>query len=395
MSLARKLGEGGHFQRTTRCKGHHATRSSSAASPATPNQCDGHDETLRSEGIGDRIGGHLRLGRGSVRRPRGDGRLDGGGGLDGSGRRELAVETRRPREAERVAGGASAHGRDPEQVVEQLDGAGREGARRAVQREDGQRERAVGGRLLVRARVVGVLRHRLGEREEAGEHREEADPEAPHVGRVAVVAQLEQHLGRHVRLAPAHVVEHLALGPLAHELVRPAQHGAWAEVAIADVLVREAEVGELARAAGADQHVLELQVAVGDPLRVQELDRADDLAEAAQRLGLGQDALPAPIRVGHLVSAVQPDDALVMRDLAQQPNLGQDLGPLHSGRIDHFRGDRLTGALLVSRHVHAAERAAADDHAEVDRPPAHSYTARWRLVRGRQGREVAARREHR
>ena len=107
------------------------------------------------------------------------GQSGGGHRLEGSGR-ELAAEGRvgRPREGERAAGGASLHGRDAEQLVEQRDDVGREGARRSVQVEDGQRERAVGlgGGLRPRARVVGVVRRRLGEREEAGEHREEADP---------------------------------------------------------------------------------------------------------------------------------------------------------------------------------------------------------------------------
>ena len=216
-----------------------------------------------------------------------------------------------------------------------------------------------------------------------------------HVGRVAVVPQLEQDLGRHVRLAPADVVQHLALAPLA----RAARHGAWVEVSLADVLVGEAEVGELARAAGADQHVLELEVAVGDPLRVEELDHTDDLAEVAQRLGLGQNALAGEeiqqvaraelqqhddavaIGIRDLVGAVQPDNTVVVRHLAQQPHLGQDLGPPHTRCIDHLGGGGFTRALLISCPVHAAERAAADDRAEVDAPPAHAHKALCRAAR--------------
>mmetsp|Transcript_78737 Transcript_78737/g.190306 ORF Transcript_78737/g.190306 Transcript_78737/m.190306 type:complete len:265 (+) Transcript_78737:172-966(+) len=102
------------------------------------------------------------------------------------------------------------------------------------QLHDGDRE--VGAAPLVpgvyalgRGAALGLLLHQLAEapvvggglveREEAGEHRKEADAQAPHVSEKAVVPDAAEHLGRRVRLAAAHLLEQygavkLAVAPL-------------------------------------------------------------------------------------------------------------------------------------------------------------------------------------
>eukprot|EP00324_Dicrateria_rotunda_P008843 CAMPEP_0206179746 /NCGR_PEP_ID=MMETSP1474-20131121/67482_1 /ASSEMBLY_ACC=CAM_ASM_001110 /TAXON_ID=97495 /ORGANISM="Imantonia sp., Strain RCC918" /LENGTH=209 /DNA_ID=CAMNT_0053593045 /DNA_START=383 /DNA_END=1009 /DNA_ORIENTATION=+ len=166
--------------------------------------------------------------------------------------------------------------------IEQLHQFGREGARPAVEVEALSRRgeaRQLRPRQLLEAPVSGA---RLLHREEAGREREEAHAQRVHVRQVAVVRHRREHLGGAVRLGAAKVAELLGLE------ARPA-------VGAGAVGVREAEVDDLElvrlrparRRDVGDQHVLELQVAVGDAAGVQVLHAGEELGEvdAAHLLG--------------------------------------------------------------------------------------------------------------
>mmetsp|Transcript_35884 Transcript_35884/g.90951 ORF Transcript_35884/g.90951 Transcript_35884/m.90951 type:complete len:358 (-) Transcript_35884:262-1335(-) len=185
------------------------------------------------------------------------------------GRPLLLVETGGggPRRGEHGRRGAALLGRDREQLVDERDGLGGERARPRVELEDGLREGAARTHRLLHARVPPVLRRGLVEGEEAGEHREEADAQAPHVREPAVVAEPGEHLRRTVALAAADLLE------------RNTHHRA-ARVEI--VRMRQPKVAQLARVAVAEQHVLELEVAMHDALLVEVAHCAHHLAEVTR-----------------------------------------------------------------------------------------------------------------
>ena len=125
------------------------------------------------------------------------------------------------------------------------------------------------------------------ERDVPGEHLEEHDAERVDV-RLPVDVVAERLLGR--------------------DVVRRAQHAAVGGEPVVAQRAGDAEVGDLGRALVVEQHVLRLDVAVHDVVRVGAAERAGDLDRVGQRLVDRQPAEPADAVLERLALDVLEDD---------------------------------------------------------------------------------------
>eukprot|EP00964_Phaeocystis_antarctica_P076412 scaffold47240_cov63-Phaeocystis_antarctica.AAC.1 len=108
--------------------------------------------------------------------------------------------------------------------------------------------------------------------------------QAPHVGEPAVVAKPREHLGRTVALAAAHLLERRAHDRAARVEIGGARRLGPARIPSPVASPSPAARGRgSARVGAAEQHVLELKIAVHDPLLVEVAHGAHHLAEVAHR----------------------------------------------------------------------------------------------------------------
>ena len=214
----------------------------------------------------------------------------------------------------------------------------------------------------------------LVERQVAGQQDVQDDAGAPHVRRLAVVALVHQHLGRHVVGRAARGVEEVERRHLRPRFA----HRAAAVLRLDGQLARaEAEVGDLERALVVQEEVLGLEVAVAHAIHVAVRQAADELAEVLARaaravllqLALLHDdveQLAALHELQHQVDGggagqhlLELDDVGVLERLHDGDLLldllahlrGADLGLVH-----HLQRHALA-RLAVLRQLHLAERA--------------------------------------
>ena len=181
--------------------------------------------------------------------------------VEGNGRRWVVVESDGRREARHV-----------HHAVDQVCHAAREAARALIEAKDRVRHRAALSKAQLDALESPVGAARLIEGEEAGEHREEADPAAPHVSGESRVPLASEDLGGAVALAAADL----------------AQRGDDRRAALVSLVhVRQPEVAHLAVVRAVEQDVLELEVSVSHSLRVHVLHREHELLDVAARLPSG------------------------------------------------------------------------------------------------------------
>ena len=164
---------------------------------------------------------------------------------------------------------------------------------------------------------------------------------APHVESSRVVrAVLCQHLWCDVRLAAAdarraeayfaHVLAALAAG-LAQARVRPGKH------------LGDAEIGDLELAVFGEQQVLQLDVAVGNAIRVQIADALDQLLEQAETI------LPAVfgLEVALRYEAEQVTLGTVLHDMIPASVIGTEADRLHDIGMMQTLADSVLGLDLV------------------------------------------------
>ena len=207
----------------------------------------------------------------------------------------------------------------------------------------------VGGHLD--AAKAPVAAARLVEREEARQHRKEANSAAPHVGGEALVPAALEHLGRAVRLGTADFLER---GDV--ELAR---------LLGAAVLVRQPKVAHFAQVLPVEENVLELKVAMDDAVRVHVLHREHQLEEPRLSLVLLQGALfdhareelavlrqvhVDDVRPGVLAQAAQANNVRALAQEAHELDLLLDGVPLHAAEWYQLCRNSLAGRRLNRVH---------------------------------------------
>ena len=188
-----------------------------------------------------------------------------------------------------------------------------------------------------------------------------------------------QHLEQHdaervdVRLA----VDVVAEGLLGRDVVGGAEHAAVGGEAVLVEGAGDAEVRHLGRALGVDQHVLRLDVAVHDVVRVGAAERARDLDRVGDRLvhrqpahaadplleRLALDVLEHDVRTAFVLAGVDHADDVRVRELGDGARLAAEALELVGVRRDlavHELDRHAPLERLVERQVDRGHAAGAD-----------------------------------